>query len=131
MERELSPAGNTPYLVEVGAFQSHSEANTRETASAYGCLSIPRRLTKNVQPKSIRLLAIWPRIVDESGQFLPNNQARKLMPRKDGHLTNQEMSEALRRLAEEQQAMEHAIRTGEVKLDRTPQNSTPAKHLDD
>jgi len=30
-----------------------------------------------------------------------------------------------------QKAMEHAIRTGEVKWERTPQNSTPAQFLDD
>jgi hypothetical protein len=50
------------------------------------------------------------------------------MPRKDGHLTNQEMGAALRKLAEEQQAYDHAVKTGEIKL--TPLNSTPAKRLD-
>lgn len=34
-------------------------------------------------------------------------------------------------LIAEQKAMEHAIRTGEIKHTRTPLNSTPAQRLDE
>ncbi len=37
----------------------------------------------------------------------------------------------LNELIAEQQAFEHAVKTGEIKFERTPQNSTPAKYLDD
>ncbi|NNU70429.1 hypothetical protein G9X67_34830 [Rhizobium sp. WYCCWR 11152] len=34
-------------------------------------------------------------------------------------------------LIAEQQAYEHAIKTGEIKRERTPLNSTPAQYLDE